>query len=349
MKPGAPSVKYCRSVGANPHGGYATLEFHDPEGLACDYQGNVIVADEANHRIVKFDGRSGQHIWTIGRQTSDGRPREGTAPGEFRWLRGVCTDRLNCVYVADSLNCRIQKFSRDGEFLMMFGSAGNGPGQFGGEYGPNGVAVDEDGFIYIADSHAMLGGNNRIQKFDPAGVFVGAFGRYGVTDGEFGGRVPVGRFGIDYGRGISTGVEAPYGVAIGPNGLVYATDCDNERIQVFDRQGRFQFAFGQGILFRPRQLDIDSSGRVYTTGFHTWAALPEFERTVEIRPENRRVWVFSPEGQLLLEFGHKESGYRWGHEDIGGGKHHSICVDKVDESLVWTQGGYVIDQFRIQW
>ena len=43
-----------------------------------------------------------------------------------------------------------------------------------------GVAVDEGGFIFVADS-----GNNRIQIFNPDGTFLRAFGRWGQSDGEF--------------------------------------------------------------------------------------------------------------------------------------------------------------------
>jgi DNA-binding beta-propeller fold protein YncE len=336
-------------IGDEPFGGWGPLGFHDPEGLASDNDGNIIIADEANHRIVKVNGKTGEFIWKVGRITSVDHPREGTAQGEFRWLRGVCTDKDDNVYAADSLNCRIQKFDNNGNFLMMFGSAGNGPGQFGGEYGPNGIAVDDEGFIYVADTHTHLGGNNRIQKFDPDGVFVMAFGRYGTGLGEFGGKVPIGRFGIDFGRRISTGVEAPYGIAIAKNGDIYATDCDNERIQVFDKDGNFLRSIGEGIVFRPRQISLDSQGRIYTTGFHTWAALKQFERSVEITAENRRVWVFDPEGELLLIIGNKEAGGSWEHKEIGGGKHHSICVDKSDESYIFTQGGHVLNKFKIHW
>ncbi len=344
-----PRAELVMVIGNEPLGGWGPLGFHDPEGLASDNKGNIIVADEANHRIVKINGKTGEFIWKVGRTTPDGIPREGTAQGEFRWLRGCCTDKEDNVYVADALNCRIQKFDKDGDFLMMFGSSGNAPGQFGGEYGPNGVFVDGDGFIYVADSHTMLGGNNRVQKFDQEGVFMMAIGRYGTKPGEFGGRVPIGRFKVDYGRGISTGVEAPYSVAVTKNGDIYATDCDNERINVYDRYGKFLFSFGEEIVFRPRHISLDSQGRVYTTGFHTWAALKEFERTVQITAENRRVWIFSSEGKLLLEFGNKEAKGRWAHEEIGGGKHHSICVDKSDETFLFTQGGYVIDKYKINW
>lgn len=344
-----PYVEYLMSIGDEPLGGWGPLGFHDPEGVASDCDGNIIIADEANHRIVKANGKTGEFIWKVGRETREGYPREGTAQGEFRWLRAVCTDHEDNIYVADSLNCRVQKFDKNGNYLMMFGASGNANGQFGGEYGPNGVAVDPEGNIYVTDSHSMLGGNHRIQKFDPEGHFIMSIGKFGPKPGEFAGRVPIGRFRIDYGRGIGTGVEAPYGIVLDKEGNIYAADCDNERIQVFDKKGNFLRSFGEGVVFRPRQLSIDSEGRIYTTGFHTWAALKEFERTVKITAENRRVWVFSPKGELLLEFGNKEAQGRWEHKEIGGGKHHSICVDKSDESCIFTQGGYVIDKFRIHW
>ena len=195
---GTPKAELVMIIGNEILGGWGLQEFHDPEGLACDSQGNLIVADEANHRLVKVNGKTGEFIWKLGRTTLDGLPREGTAQGEFRLFRACCTDKDDNIYVADSLNCRIQKFDNDGNFLMMFGSWGSAPGQFGGESGPNGIAVDDDGFIYVSDTHTVLGGNNRIQKFDPDGVFVMSIGRYGTRPGEFGGRVPIGRYKVDF-------------------------------------------------------------------------------------------------------------------------------------------------------
>jgi len=64
---------------------------------------------------------------------------------------------LGYVYVADSYNNRIQKFSSDGTYISKWGEQGSEKGEF--EY-PCGVAVDSLGYVYVADSN-----NNRIQKF----------------------------------------------------------------------------------------------------------------------------------------------------------------------------------------
>merc|ERR1712027_237652 len=79
--------------------------------------------------------------------------------------------------VSDSNNHRLQIFDVNGKVLTTFGSEGTEEGQF---KFPRGVAVDEQGFIFVADS-----GNNRIQIFNPDGTFLRAFGRWGQNDGEF--------------------------------------------------------------------------------------------------------------------------------------------------------------------
>merc|ERR1712113_1277591 len=71
----------------------------------------------------------------------------------------------------------LQIFDVNGKVLTTFGSEGTEEGQF---KFPRGVAVDEQGFIFVADS-----GNNRIQIFNPDGTFLRAFGRWGQNDGEF--------------------------------------------------------------------------------------------------------------------------------------------------------------------
>ena len=128
-------------------------------------------------------------LWKIGAIGADGRPRPGTAAAQFKMHRAVHVDHEDNLYVADSQNSRVQKFDSSGRFQLMLGSQGNGLGQFGGVSGPNGVAVDEDGFIYVTDTHTALGGNSRVQKFDHRGRFVVAFGEHGTAPGQFAGRV----------------------------------------------------------------------------------------------------------------------------------------------------------------
>jgi DNA-binding beta-propeller fold protein YncE len=126
------------------------------------------------------------------------------------------------VYVVDSLNLRVQKFSPDGEFLLQFGGrspkAGEGDGLFTEQYGigPCGIAVDRNGMVYVTDT---WGG--RIQKFDSTGRYVGSI-RPGGNKGFFG----------------------PRDVAVGADGRIYLSDTGNKEIKVFEPDGRYVTSIG---------------------------------------------------------------------------------------------------------
>jgi tripartite motif-containing protein 71 len=91
-----------------------------------------------------------------------------------------------------------------GDFLFSFGSPGTMQGQI--KY-PKGIAIDDQGFVVVADS-----GNNRIQVFHGDGRFYCMFGTYGSGNGQF------------------KGLE---GVALLANGNVVVSDRENHRVQIF--------------------------------------------------------------------------------------------------------------------
>jgi DNA-binding beta-propeller fold protein YncE len=159
--------------------------------------------------------------------------------GNFKYLRGVAVDSSGNVYVADTDNNRIQKFSSTGTFLGKWGFYGTGDGQFA--Y-PEGVAVDSSGNVYVADE-----GNNRIQKFSSSGTFLAKWGSYGTEDGQF---------------------QYPQGVAVDTSGNVFVTDLGNYRIQKFSSSGTFLAKWGtqgsgDGQFYYPGGVAVDSSGNVY--------------------------------------------------------------------------------------
>jgi len=90
---------------------------------------------------------------------------------------GIAFDRAGYVYVADSQNDRIQKFSADGRFVGKWGSTGTVKGRF---QHPWGIAVDSTGNVYVTDAL-----NSRVQKFSPDGQFLAQWGSPGSGDGQF--------------------------------------------------------------------------------------------------------------------------------------------------------------------
>jgi len=92
----------------------------------------------------------------------------GMEPGEFLFPMSLDMGPDGRVYVLDAGNGRIQVFDSDGNYITQWGHGGSGPGAF--DFGSGrvsedfagSIAVDDDGFIYVADV-----GNRRIQKFSP--------------------------------------------------------------------------------------------------------------------------------------------------------------------------------------
>ena len=80
----------------------------------------------------------------------------------FYMPSGIVFDLQANMYVLDTGNHRIQKFSPDGNFLATIGNKGQGPGEF---YYPQSLAVDKEGFLYVSDS-----ANQRIQILKPNGA-----------------------------------------------------------------------------------------------------------------------------------------------------------------------------------
>jgi DNA-binding beta-propeller fold protein YncE len=143
-------------------------EFDLPTDVAFDGAGNVYVSEYGrNNRVQVFD-RDLRHLRTFGRL--------GSGDGELSRPQSVAV--LNdVVYVTDSCNHRIARFSPDGRWLGALGGTGSAPGEYRFPYG---LDVDDDGNLLVAEF-----GNNRVQRIDPAtGRALSTWGRQGRLAGE---------------------------------------------------------------------------------------------------------------------------------------------------------------------
>lgn len=257
--------------------GSAAGALHGPDNITVDLRGDVYVADRDNNRIEEFTSQGG-FLRTLGRNGGDGSA--GSGNGEFRAPRGVVTDALGNLYVADSANNRIEKFGPDGRFVARFGRHG-GDGTAStvrGEFNdPRGLAIDPDGNLWVADH-----GNNRVQKLGPDGRFLAVIGRNG-GDGSAG--VAAAQF------------KQPRGVAVDRAGNLFVADKNNHRIQKFGPTGQFIRVWGRhggdgsagqgsGEFNTPYSVAVDPAGSVYVADTF-----------------NFRVQKFTPQGAFLGRFG----------------------------------------------
>jgi len=150
-------------------GGFFEGEFNNPLGIAVDSKDYIYVADANNHRIQKFNP-NGDFIAMWGFGVKAGEPPafqicynnckagiSGSSDGQFNYPWRIAVDSKDYIYVADTSNQRIQRFTSSGTFLTKWGVVGTSKGEFNN---PSGIAVDSADSIYVADTN-----NNRLQKF----------------------------------------------------------------------------------------------------------------------------------------------------------------------------------------
>jgi len=239
----------------------ASAGFCLPIGIAQDDSGNLFIADSNNQTIRRIspDGMVTTFAGTLGRYGS----ADGTGTSaSFIMPQGLDVDRSGNVYVADTGNDAIRKISPAGVVMTLAGKAGfdgsaDGLGDLARFSSPMDVAVDQLGYVYVADW-----GNNSIRKITPGGMVTTLAG------GD--------RSGSDDGIGTSALFFGPRGVAVDSSGSVFVADTGNNTVRritpdgvvstIAGTAGSLGFADGTGpsVMFNhPNDVSVDKTGRVY--------------------------------------------------------------------------------------
>ncbi len=203
-----------------------------PTGLSTDRDGNVLVADTHYYRVLVYSP-AGQLLRTLG-------SGQGHGPGEFGLVTDAVQDSAGNYYVSEYGEYdRVQKFTREGNFVLQWGSHGERPGQFSR---PQGLAFDGLERLWVADSC-----NHRLQVFDTNGKLLFGWGEEGPELGK---------------------LFYPYNLAFDADGNVLVCEYGNHRVQKFTPEGRSLGAWGvagreAGQLFNPWCIALDSSGRLH--------------------------------------------------------------------------------------
>jgi sugar lactone lactonase YvrE len=158
------------TIAGKPETGYAAgyvdgsaseSRFNGPRGVAIDEAGNVYVADTGNHviRLITPDGQ----VSTLAGDKEPGYIDAIGTKARFNFPSDVAIDEQGNVYVADTANHRIRIITQDREVTTLAGTGE--PGNLDGSpleaqfQAPEGVAVDQEGNIFVADT-----GNHSIRK-----------------------------------------------------------------------------------------------------------------------------------------------------------------------------------------
>ncbi len=266
--PSSTSVTTIAGLAGDPgfaDGTASEARFQNPAGVAVGADDSIYIADAGNNRIRSMrlqPDLSGNPQWVVSTLAGNGTAGFADGPAataQFKNPQGVSVDAGGVVYVADTSNHRIRKIALDGTVSTIAGdgTAGltNGAGPQARFNSPRGLAVDQQGNIYVADT-----GNASVRLINYAGQVSTIAG-----DGTIGSTDSPPRF------------DCPSGVAVnGSTVYVYLADKGNHRIRRLDSTGTVITVAGQGRGFadgpatdarfaEPSGIAIDSSGKILIT------------------------------------------------------------------------------------
>jgi sugar lactone lactonase YvrE len=224
-----------------------------PYGIASDSKGRIYIADGKVRAIFVYNP-----------ETKAVELLKNGVQARMHLLTGLAIDDSDRLFAADSELHHVPVFDKDHKVEAVISQ---------GMVLPGGIAIDnENRQLYVADT-----GSDQVLVFDadPPFRFIRAIGtRSGKHDltapGDF---------------------SQPTNVAVDPDGNLFVSDTWNNRIQVFDADGKFIRTFGKagdgpGYFARPKGIAVDADG-------HVWVA----------DAMQDRVQVFTPEGRLLIWMG----------------------------------------------
>ncbi len=286
--------RVLRTVGSGQ--GAGANQFSFPFGVTVDPRGRVFVADDINHRVLRFGPQPAYKY----------RARwghYGTGRGQLAYPRAIASDAAGALYVTNTGNDRIDVFDRTGRLLRSFGLSGRGSSQFNT---PLGITADRNGFRAVADSV-----NGRVTLLNADGTVASVWGS--PAPGP-------------------TILRQPVAVAFDAAGNAYVLDQRRARIFVFARgtglPARTIASQGSGPaqLLSPSAIAIDDRGiitvadtanqriahfRIDGLYLGSWTGAGKV-RGVAVTPDgsrtyagatNNRITVYDAQGGEITRFG----------------------------------------------
>ncbi len=266
----------------------------DCVGVGVDARDNLYLFTRGQSRVIVYD-REGVFLRSWGEDLFTARTHGLTVGPDDRVY---CVDEGNhCVYVFTpvgdlTMTIGVKGLASDTSYDGRAWESVRGGAPFNR---PTNLAVAPSGELYVTDGY----GNCKVHRFSVSGELIGSWGQPGAGPGQF---------------------NLPHGVRVAADGRVFVADRENDRIQIFNPDGRFLEQWTD--VQRPTNIAIDDAGNVYVSElwWRVGERSPVRGEIVEDRPG--RVSVFDAAGGLLA---------RWGGPDRCAAGNvvapHDICVD----------------------
>ncbi len=245
---------------------------------AIDSKGRIFAFTRGKHPVIVFD-KAGNFV------TSWGYGEFGISPHLVSQSHGIFITPDDQVYLTDAFQHIVRRYTRLGDLEREWGKPGvPGVTFYNREYNmPTGVAIGLDGCFYVSDGY----GNRCVHKYSKDGEHLLAWGEAGSGPGQF---------------------AVVHNIGCDKTGRLLVCDRENNRIQVFDPDGKFIAQW----------TDVQSPGDVWITD----------DNTIYVAEQGGygRVSVWTPDGKLISRFSGSEGGVLQAP--------HGLCVD--DEGSIYV-------------
>lgn len=255
-----PSHQFVEAWGAS---GTEAGQFRNPIGVAGMERGEIVVSEAENRRLQVFD-KDGQAVRQIGPVLANG--------DSLRRPMHLATTE-SALYVPDFNTDRVHVLSLEGEPTGTLDPSASGAGFDA----PGGVAVDDQGRVYVADFY-----HHRVLRFGADGTFDR---QWGETDST---------------GGAPERFTYPTDVAPLPDGGFVVADAYNHRIQRFDPQGNFVWMQPEDRNWEGEEEGQFNVATAVATGPEGNVYVADFY--------NHRIQIFSPDGRFLTTLGEQGDG-----------------------------------------